>query len=350
MNPIAILYQVNPAPERNGIQKPMKPGGYSDSGADIAFALKKLGYKVCTPNPNPYERNDYDWVFPDSQEGIQNAYDLGARIFWLNTVIYRGHSIMRFLTHNIEIIGQHPAMVDEYDDKWHTNQLLKTHNLPIPKVQEVKASEVSNLKLNLDFPVVTKPLLGRGSQGVFMVSTENELGTVLNRLFEDRIYGDSIYLESYLPGQEITLSIMPPGVFKIENKEIVKNKHWSLPVVKRFNHHNGIAPYNGVVAVIDNSLVLNDTEQNSEHIQEIIKNCEQAASILNPKACIRIDCRANEEGNYFIFDVNLKPNMTGSGRLNRDDQDSLTALAARKLGWTYPELLSNFITQRWKLD
>jgi hypothetical protein len=36
---IAILYQAQLPPFKNGIQKPMKPGGYSDSGADIAYEL-----------------------------------------------------------------------------------------------------------------------------------------------------------------------------------------------------------------------------------------------------------------------------------------------------------------------
>lgn len=38
---IAVLYQKCALPAVNGILKPMKPGGYSDSGADIAYCLLK---------------------------------------------------------------------------------------------------------------------------------------------------------------------------------------------------------------------------------------------------------------------------------------------------------------------
>lgn len=38
---IAVLYQKFALPAVNGILKPMKPGGYSDSGADIAYCLLK---------------------------------------------------------------------------------------------------------------------------------------------------------------------------------------------------------------------------------------------------------------------------------------------------------------------
>ncbi|MDI2089821.1 hypothetical protein [Commensalibacter oyaizuii] len=34
---IAILYQALPPPIIDGLRKDKKPGGYSDSGADIAF-------------------------------------------------------------------------------------------------------------------------------------------------------------------------------------------------------------------------------------------------------------------------------------------------------------------------
>lgn len=35
--------------------------------------------------------------------------------------------------------------------------------------------------------------------------------------------------------------------------------------------------------------------------------------------------------------------MTGPGRPGREDQASLTALAAAKLGWDYPELLKRVL-------
>jgi len=46
---VAIVYQAAVAPERDNIIKPMKPGGYSDSGADIAYSLKKQGIAVIYP-------------------------------------------------------------------------------------------------------------------------------------------------------------------------------------------------------------------------------------------------------------------------------------------------------------
>src|SRR6218665_990427 len=125
---VAIVYQIQPPPERNGIIKPMKPGGYADSGADIAFVLKKNDVTIVTPTENPEIETDLDWVFPDTEEGIKNAIDKGADTIWLNTVLYDGHPIEDFIKEGIYVVGQMPEFVDVYDDKWITNELLKNNN------------------------------------------------------------------------------------------------------------------------------------------------------------------------------------------------------------------------------
>lgn len=116
MKKIAILYQANPAPPRDGVVKPMKKGGYSDSGADLAFALKQK-HTVLTPTITPQENIDLDWVFPDTLEGIKEALDQGADVLWLNTVLHSGHPIKKFVNKGIELVGQDPDMVDRYDRK-----------------------------------------------------------------------------------------------------------------------------------------------------------------------------------------------------------------------------------------
>src|ERR1043165_2935490 len=90
---VAVLYQAEAPPSKRGIKKPMKPGGYSDSGADIAFALNERSISVKTPSTNPSVDNDYDWIFPDTHQGIKQALSYGANVFWLNTVLFEGHPI-----------------------------------------------------------------------------------------------------------------------------------------------------------------------------------------------------------------------------------------------------------------
>ena len=74
---------------------------------------------------------------------------------------------------------------------------------------------------------------------------------------------------------------------------------------------------------------------------KLCEDCAKAAELLQLKALIRIDCRQDKNGNYMMFDINMKPNMTGANRQHRANQDSLTMLAALKIGWDYPTLLLN---------
>jgi len=348
MEKLAILYQSGSPPMNDGLQKPMKPGGYSDSGADIAYELFINGVSIVTPVDNPKLNNDLDWVFPDNRAGIQKALNMGAKIFWLNTVLYKDHPIGLFYDKNIEIIGHHPRVVDAYDNKIVTNKLLKSNGLSIPEIVKITKDEPYDLS-RFKFPVVLKPIRGRGSQGVCLEHNERALEEQIVSLFSSEKFGNSLYIEAFLPGQEITVTVMPAGKYYVNGEIRYKDKPWSLPAVKRFNHQNGIAPYSGVMAVINNSAVLDTTELHSKKIIEVYRQCEKAAKLVQAKAPLRIDCRADESGDYFLFDLNMKPNMTGPSRSHRQDQDSLTSLAARKIGWSYADLLKNMLNQKWKL-
>ena len=345
---IAILHQAKLPPIKDGIQKPMKPGGYSDSGADIAYELVKNGIAIITPVDNPTIENDLHWVFPDTENGIQSALNKGANTFWLNTVLYENHEIENYFDQDLEFIGQLPKQVDLYDDKFYTNSVLRNNQIPIPKSKLISIENLTDYHLDIDFPLIIKPIRGRGSQGVSMVKSHKELDYKLKAFFSNNAYGNKVYVEQFLSGQEITITVMPPGNYLIDTQEEIYKKPWSLPAVKRFNHENGIAPYNGVVAVMENSAVFQNSELNSDIIMEVSRHCEKAGTLLNIKAPIRIDCRADENGNYFLFDLNMKPNMTGPSRPQRKNQDSLTLLASRKIGWNYIDLLKNMIRQSWK--
>lgn len=347
---IAVLYQKNPAPAVEGIVKPPKEGGYADSGADIAFSLKRQGFDVILPATRPDVFTDLDWVFPDTEEGIKEGIDLGVDTFWLNTVLYRQHPIEKFMNLGLSVVGQIPALVDLYDDKIRTNVLLKNNGLNIPAYRVISAEKLDGLNLDLAFPLVVKPIRGRGSQGVKLVPSEKELVKVLREMFVAATFGDAVYVEEYLSGAEITISVMPPGRYQINGSEVTKAGYWCLPPVKRINHKEGIALYNGVVAVVQNSIVLEDSEVSEPNVQTAMEMCESAARIVQSRAVIRIDCRADAEGKFFLFDLNMKPNMTGASRPHRSDQDSLTAIAARKIGWSFDDLVRNMLNQRWHLE
>ncbi len=344
---IAILYQSKSPPEVDGIVKPMKESGYSDSGADIAFVLQQKKFELITPVYYPKVQMDYDWVFPDSENGIKKAIEKGANLLWLNTILYFNHPILKFIEKNILVVGQEPNSVELFDNKFYTNSLLKEKALPVALSHIITSDELKII--DFEFPLVVKPIRGRGSQGVIIVQNEIELQQHVKNLITSKKYGNKVIAEEYLPGKEITITVMPPGSYNINNRNKKKKDYWALPAVERFNHIDGIAPYSGTIAVINNSRIISNNELKSKEIKKIAYYCELAAQIINAKAPIRIDCRKNKNDEYMIFDLNMKPNMTGTSRTHRKNQDSLTMIAAKGIGWDYSDLILNILSQNWKL-
>jgi D-alanine-D-alanine ligase len=350
----AVLCQAAPVPPLDGCYKPQKPNGYRDSSADIAWTLQQLGHRVVTPVANPDPAVESDWSFPDTAEGIAVARTAGANTLWANTVLYAAHPITRAIAEGVWIIGQELAMAEKYDDKWVTHKLLLLAGLPVPAMLKVGQSANATGTFALaeltdagieehlgGFPVIVKPVRGRGSQGVRRVESLSQLKSAVADLIAARsefagksypTYGDYVLVEEYLPGQECTVGVLYQS----------RSPVLCLTPVVRGQHIAGILPYSGDVPVRQNSWLMPPEEFDIPAINRI---CHDAAQLLMPRAIIRIDCRQDRQSQWRMFDVNLKPNLTGSGRPGRDDQDSLLAIAAGD----YANLIGRLAALRWKI-
>ena len=238
------------------------------------------------------------------------------------------------------MIGQPPNVVEKYDDKALTNDLLRSKaTFTLPKAWTVSAADQSFFASTVDslpYPVVAKPIRGRGSHGVKLC---NDKDTLLKHTLHLLTESPEIMIEEYLAGEEATITVMPPG----RNPGGSTDEYWSLPPIVRFNHHSGIAPYNGIVAILSNSRPVTAAELAADTTYaRTSRECEAVAALLQTTAPIRVDVRRSSTAAgaaFAMFDVNMKPNMTGPGRPGREDQASLTALAAKEVGWDYADFL-----------
>jgi D-alanine-D-alanine ligase-like ATP-grasp enzyme len=198
------------------------------------------------------------------------------------------------------VVGQPPQLVEQYDDKNYVNTFLRNDgSFNMPKSWIVDSVQ-SPILADLPYPIVGKPIRGRGSHGVRVCHTQQELQSHLNQILSE---SPLVMLEEYLSGQEGTVTIMPPS------EEIPR--YWAMPIVVRFNHIEGIAPYSGVVAVTANSRVPSDEEfESSTAFREVCEQCERLAEKLKVTAPIRVDVRRyndSPDARFALFDVNVKP-------------------------------------------
>jgi D-alanine-D-alanine ligase-like ATP-grasp enzyme len=314
--------------------------GYKDSSADIAYILRhKCKLSTITPNLNPVPSSDQDWCFPDTEDGILDAVTKGATHLWANTILFASHPLqssvaLASMKKPVFVVGQPPNLVELYDDKNEVNNYLRRQEgLTLPKSTIIHSENKNNLKqllksTNLHWPIVGKPLRGRGSHGVKVCPDERTLSHHLQDLFAE---SPQVMLEQYLFGEEITITVLPPSPCD-ENEDRYK----ALPVVRRFNHDNGIAPYNGVVAVTLNSRVLSEAEISADSkYEKAMRECETVAELLRATAPIRIDLRRFDDSpssTFALFDVNMKPVC-------------ISFLDFSRLGLTMIPLFKNLIVQ-----
>lgn len=356
--PVAILYQALPPPLIDGLRKDAKPGGYSDGGADIAFALRTTGVNVVTPASMPNPSRALDWVFPDTADGIRSAGAAGASVLWANTVLFEGHPLETVMA-DFDIVGQIPSAMQAFDDKYGTNILLAQAGLPIARsfllsgtgkesVCALADVEDACASRGMSFPMIVKPVRGRGSQGVTLVESLSDLRDAATALIEAATFGDMLMVEEFLSGEEMTVTVMPPASPRPDGSRA--STHWTLPPVYRFDQRGGVAPYNGDVPVTANSTAITPERLSEPAIMAMIDGCVSAAALVDARTAVRIDCRADRDGTFKLFDLNMKPNMTGPGRPGREDQDCLSAIAARAAGWSYVDLLLAMFAAKWRFD
>ncbi len=336
---IAVLYQAAPVPKQGDTPKPMKAGGYRDSGADIAYALKRRNVPIVTPVERPNPSCELDWVFEDSPAGFKTALELGANVLWTNTVLYPGHPLDSWT--EVARIGQPTSVALIAENKSLMDDWLLRGGFPAVPHQVLAVAEHPDAPF--PFPLIVKPVRGRGSQGVVWVNSVTDWDRVLVAWPENR-FGPLLLVEPALPGIEITVTVMPSGEYDIAGRVVPHETCWTLPIIERFGHVAGIMPYSGVVAVRDNSRVWQMSNAPGE---ELARCCADIGTSLGIRAPLRIDARADGNGRFRIFDVNMKPNLTGPGRPGRDNQASLVAMAGEAIGWSYEDLLENIARQWW---
>ncbi|CAG7934820.1 unnamed protein product [Penicillium olsonii] len=321
--------------------------GYQDSGADIAYTLRSRGINVVTPSASPQVSLHEGWCFSDTEEGILSAVNGGATHLWANTIVFESHPLqqsskLESIASDIYVVGQPPRLVESFDDKLFLNDKLRElSGYTLPRSWSISTSDdLEEFASSIEkFPVVGKPVRGRGSHGVKVCYNPSQLKQHLETLLQE---SPLVLVEEYLAGAEATITVMPPTPKRPE--------YWSMVPVVRFNHVGGIAPYNGTVAVTANSRIVNDVEMQDPAYGKIMDECVKVARLTGATAPIRVDVRRFSAGSEFaLFDINMKPNMTGPGRPGREDQASLTAMAATALGWDYGTLLEEILASAQSL-
>jgi D-alanine-D-alanine ligase-like ATP-grasp enzyme len=258
--------------------------------------------------------------------------------------LFDEHPIAKFGSHeNLYVVGQSLDVVEKFEDKDVCQAAISAIGVPVP-VQalvnldtgsaqgQVESAVSAN---NYTFPIIVKPVRGRGSAGVKVVDSVAEAAKHIESLAGPK-FGSKFLLEEYLSGRELAVTVMPPGTYATTDGLHSEATHWTLPAIERTGHHGGVMPFSGVVPIQSNSKPAGDDDQVRAFAQHAIR----VAQFLRATSPIRIDCREGADGVIKAIDINMKPSMTGPGRPGREQMINLSALAGKEIGWNYTELMA----------
>ncbi len=176
--------------------------------------------------------------------------------------------------------------------------------------EDIQSEKVAEL----GFPVVVKPNDQGSTVGLSIVERQEELKTALEEAFR---HSCSVVVEKYVPGRELTVSILgqqPLPIIEIRPKSGFYDY--------KSKYQKGLTDYL-VPAPIPGTLA------------RTLK--EKALSAYNALGCedyARIDFRLQEDGQFFCLEVNTLPGMTPT---------SLVPKAARAVGITFNELVERIV-------
>lgn len=296
---ISILYGGNSTEQKISIQ----------TGLAVAEALKDR-YNLDLVNPNSGMHNIPEQVL--NADIVFNALHGGDG---------ENGNVQAFLDlHNIPYTGSGAKSCKIAMDKNITKLLAQSKNISTPKWLVVRNSKSAGIQMlneespKFSYPYVVKPCNEGSTFGLTIVRESSQLDGALQLASE---FSDEIIIEEYIPGRELTVSIL-------ENKP--------LPIVEILPSHElydyeckyeeGMSKYK-VPADLPDSLTR--------------KISEDAMKIYNTIGCrhyARADFRLNENKEHYLLEINTLPGLTST---------SLLPKAAKAAGLEFQDLIDEII-------
>lgn len=191
-------------------------------------------------------------------------------------------------------------------DKFATNQFLADNGFVSPRSWLVASLE--DLSQIEGFPLIAKPLVGGGSQNVYLIQNEDELRMMSGFLLR---YFDTILLQEYVGrvDEEYTVGVLFDGEGRLINS-IALNRFILTSLSNRLRVPNltGRADLGDVLAI--SSGVSQGRVGAFEAVRE---QCERVGLALGARYAINVQCRV-ANGEVMIFEINPRFSGTSSIR------------------------------------
>jgi carbamoyl-phosphate synthase large subunit len=272
------------------------------SGADACIALPRANDPGYTPALlAACKQHGVEVILPGSEPEMR--------------VLARDAALIRS---QVKLLAVNDAeLIETCSNKFKTTQFLQAHGFACPRswlIDSLQASEQIDL-----FPIIVKPVVGGGSQNVYLIQDRDELVMILGYLLR---YFENVLVQEYVGSadQEFTVGVLFDGDGHLIHS-IALNRFILSALSNRLRVPNrtGRAELGEVLAI--SSGVSQGRVDAFPHVTEY---CEQIGLALGARYAINVQCRCID-GQPYAFEIN--PRFSGTS--------SIRAM----LGFNEPDLL-----------
>lgn len=208
----------------------------------------------------------------------------------------------------IPYTGAPPMTLGLCLDKEKTKIILSHHGIPTPKFEVFEEPLNGYMKVNLNFPLIVKPIREDASAGIEKKSVVYEVKELEERIdFILKSFKQPALVEEFIDGREINVAILgnnPPIVLPISEidfsklpegyPKIVSYEAKWVPNTEYYEKTIPICP-----APLEPEL--------EEKVKEIALSCYR---ITGCRDYARVDMRIDKDGNPYVLEVNPNPDLS----------------------------------------
>ncbi len=210
--------------------------------------------------------------------------------------------------------GSGPRASEWAFDKSKAQKIFKDAGLRIPEFHLLKKGESLKSEGHFSWPLVVKPSASGSSVGISIVSDKKDYERACLEAFK---YSDTVLIEQYIEGRELTVSILNGRALPI------------VEIIVRRKFYDYEAKYKDAGTVYEVPAKLTAAEE-----MEIKEIALKAYEALGCDIMARVDILLDRQSKPYVLEVNTIPGLTGK---------SLLPKAAKSDGLEFPDLCVKII-------
>ncbi|NQV36558.1 MAG: D-alanine--D-alanine ligase [Candidatus Marinimicrobia bacterium] len=216
---------------------------------------------------------------------------------------------------NIPYTGSNPHASSICMDKHVSKVLVEKFGVRTPKWMIINKADIAT-RPNFSPPYIVKPVDQGSTVGLTVVYQKTNLDTALNSAFE---YSDTIMIEEYIAGREITVTILGNKAYPI------------VEIIPSHDLYDYECKYSlGMSQYVCPADISNDISA------KIKSESEKIFSILKCRHYGRVDYRLDDDSNFWFLEINTLPGMT---------ETSLVPKSVKAAGMSFESLIDDLINR-----